>query len=1129
MKCALLSEDPGVNSVVLVGIGGTGKTTILCALGNDEEINDKYRDGVWFFRLGHDITLSSFIRQLELLVKSACPDFVADFKQLAASEDTHCMMINHLLYRLSMKHFLLLFDDVSDVNADVYGLACAVCQAVQGNNCTSLKILTSTSSRVVSDAFSHSLCAEIDPGNSDADRSLRIFCHYASMEMSDVSLLSDQNRDALDHVLEICQGLPLALRMAGSTVRQLMYPSVDQCDQSAIGRYWGRLASRTRSPARAEGGDKHLGLTSILETSIQFLEDGWESTKAPEKLPDHLTVQDMFHSFCIVQKQTCLPVGVIERLWGVTDVQSGLLMFSRNSLVSEVREEGKGIIEVCAHDLVLDISVRMAENQDGMKKWHAKLLDAYQMSRSGSGSTGDRGSDKVNEWWNLAKNDKYMVENIVRHLLGAGRVTDALLLLTDYRWVELMNEDKERLPFQKTIADLQLLLVYLKKTETDGKIVRDMDLVVSAMKLCLIPHCMRNRDECTFQLYGRLRDVSSESGVVERLVYTIERYGQRPWARAGQGVLASAKGRLRRVIEVESDIQCISVGTRGDEIVVGRKGGNVSVLNSLDGSTENWLVGHEEDDIIVDVFVDSWARKIYSCSSRGRVIIWNEYKKWQSLQAGTLDEEEITCMQILCTQDKAILGTNLGRLLVIDVNSGNTMPTLDVHTDSVTSLAVDTSKVYLVSASKDETIIVWDMACFGDTRYVLQGHMTWMRSVILSGDGKLLASGSSDGTIHLWDLELRDHRWTSSDEHGRPVECVVFSADDRLLYSADYDTICVWRMSNGGRDVALLQTLCHTSIYDIDSLCIAENSELLVLHRNGVHVWNVGQIGSKKEGIEAFVSHVRKFAVSADGATVLTWSEGAKHLEIRNLSEITQGIDRVIWRFRIGHRFQPESLAVSNDQRLIAYSSACKCVVHVGHVRSRQILHSLSNLEHWVLSKTADDACNSSNCSTSDDSSSMTGGGPWRDIESLWFSADGSVISGVGVAAPIGDESTVERKSLSWSVASGEAVDDAQLVGESGGSNGTATARLVCQPQLSSVGLRYSGDVVYELDGTSFVIASLEDDVTGAYYCCNSRRLWIASFDRGMYFVDLITDHAHLRPGDEASLPIVSHLSASQQ
>lgn len=67
-------------------------------------------------------------------------------------------------------------------------------------------------------------------------------------------------------------------------------------------------------------------------------------------------------------------------------------------------------------------------------RWHARLLDAYKMSENGNRSVGDNGNDVACRWWDLDSN-KYMMENVDRHLLGAGRASEVLRLLTDYRWV----------------------------------------------------------------------------------------------------------------------------------------------------------------------------------------------------------------------------------------------------------------------------------------------------------------------------------------------------------------------------------------------------------------------------------------------------------------------------------------------------------------------------------------------------------------------------------------------------------------------------------------------------------------------------------------------------------------------
>ncbi|MDH6086987.1 WD40 repeat domain-containing protein [Umezakia ovalisporum] len=43
---------------------------------------------------------------------------------------------------------------------------------------------------------------------------------------------------------------------------------------------------------------------------------------------------------------------------------------------------------------------------------------------------------------------------------------------------------------------------------------------------------------------------------------------------------------------------------------------------------------------------------------------------------------------------------------------------------------------------------------WGDLIRTLEGHNSWVRSVIISPDGKTLASGSGDNTIKIWDLDL---------------------------------------------------------------------------------------------------------------------------------------------------------------------------------------------------------------------------------------------------------------------------------------------------------------------------------------------------------------------------------------
>ena len=138
---------------------------------------------------------------------------------------------------------------------------------------------------------------------------------------------------------------------------------------------------------------------------------------------------------------------------------------------------------------------------------------------------------------------------MIRHLLSAGHVEEVVQLLTDYRWLEKLNDNDNQIPFQQVISDIALLRVKLVEHDKDlTRLAEDLDLIAKTMEMCMVPYCMNNRSECAFQLYGRLSSLRSTSLLATRLLWTFEQYAQEPWIRPRRAVLKSAESNLRRVI-----------------------------------------------------------------------------------------------------------------------------------------------------------------------------------------------------------------------------------------------------------------------------------------------------------------------------------------------------------------------------------------------------------------------------------------------------------------------------------------------------------------------------------------------------------------------------------------------------
>ena len=96
--------------------------------------------------------------------------------------------------------------------------------------------------------------------------------------------------------------------------------------------------------------------------------------------------------------------------------------------------------------------------------------------------------------------------------------------------------------------------------------------------------------------------------------------------------------------------------------------------------------------------------------------------------------------------------------------------------------------------SSESDIRLWDVAT-GKEIGRLEGHESWVGSLVFWPDGKKLASSSADQTIRIWDVAsrkcldvLRGHR--------QEVWRLALLPDDKTLVSGAKDgTVCFWDTS----------------------------------------------------------------------------------------------------------------------------------------------------------------------------------------------------------------------------------------------------------------------------------------------------------------------------------------------
>jgi len=131
------------------------------------------------------------------------------------------------------------------------------------------------------------------------------------------------------------------------------------------------------------------------------------------------------------------------------------------------------------------------------------------------------------------------------------------------------------------------------------------------------------------------------------------------------------------------------------------------------------------------------------------------------------------------------------------------------HGDWVTCMKVgeeevakDTYKEFLISGSRDKSLIIWDLDDtdadeekeLGISRKILTGHSHFVSDIDLSQDSRFCLSSSWDGTIRLWNLKTATTRKTLIG-HTKDVLSVAFSPDNRQIASGSIDkSIKIWNI-----------------------------------------------------------------------------------------------------------------------------------------------------------------------------------------------------------------------------------------------------------------------------------------------------------------------------------------------
>lgn len=200
---------------------------------------------------------------------------------------------------------------------------------------------------------------------------------------------------------------------------------------------------------------------------------------------------------------------------------------------------------------------------------------------------------------------------------------------------------------------------------------------------------------------------------------------------------------------------------------------------------------------------DNW---FFAGFDDGVIKIW-ERKKLFCMIDFKAHEKAITCLQrnqLDMTGHILVTGSTDHTIKIWHIGPSNKPilhKTLNGHKGAITCLSVHLESGYIISASNDKTIKIWNSHTHACTQTIQLDHN--VTAMLKRSFHKIFYTGGSDGSLREWKLNVKEGKWqpvdaqTHKNAHNGPITSLRFGSEanhvnTKILLSSSADTVKIW-------------------------------------------------------------------------------------------------------------------------------------------------------------------------------------------------------------------------------------------------------------------------------------------------------------------------------------------------
>mmetsp|Transcript_2071 Transcript_2071/g.6140 ORF Transcript_2071/g.6140 Transcript_2071/m.6140 type:complete len:1469 (+) Transcript_2071:718-5124(+) len=803
------------NDVVLAGpkgLGGVGKSTLAAAIARDPEVQQTYRDGVFWIMMGPRV--NPMIKAEELKVSMAMHRVKMPLWVPLDKTDTAESMRTWFQQNMQGRRCLLVVDNCREA--------------------AELEVFLDTGLRLLVTTLAAAPGTLLDSGKEcllplvPADMAPAILAAAAGISEA---VAADLCRKVLTSRFS---GLPMELALIGGALKHLAQGS------------WDNALARVAAPglnleelygSAAKAMDASLAqLLSVLSVSLEMM---------PPKL------HALYRKLAVLPDCIHTPLHALQLLWDMQSeqqVKEVCRELASRSLMLVSGSEDTGEYNVTVHHIQLDFLRH--KHPAEVAGWHAALVDAYSQGLDHIASVID---------------DGYIVNNIAHHLKGSQRLDTLRELLYDTDWLE------RKLHNHGIRAVLDDYLRYLEGRSDPQVHTLSRAFQMAAPAALAHPQLAMLGVQMAGRLMAHLNQPLIPDWVLFiRALLDEETYsnGAVPLWPLTPSLGQVAGGHLATLAGHSSWVNAVAISPDGLWAATCSTDRTTILWDLATGHSRNVLDGHT--DHVAALGVSACGSRLATASRDTTARLWDSTT---GEQVAVLEGHSggINCCAVSgdFARGFVVTGADDATARTWDLSTGAHQLTLSGHQDKIRAVCVTDTGELIVTASDDRTARVWDCSS-GGCRHVLGGHSDKVGGVVMVGGGRGgILTLSSDTTARLWDLQAGTCLHILAGHKGVVGGAAVTASATLAVTVSGDKTARVWNLATG----ACLHVLRgHTNWVNGVAIYGANGTTAITVSVDRhARIWDLttGQCITTLEGHKSLVAGV---AVSPDGSKALTVS-----------------------------------------------------------------------------------------------------------------------------------------------------------------------------------------------------------------------------------------------------------------